>query len=126
LDGYEIGGFGYLKILVVGAGVIGAKVIKQLRRNPSIEIRVVDSREVPFSVEEGIIEKVDYQVELRPVELEQVIMEVKPDIVLVTTSPQDISKSSIPGLEILVEALRIELESASKVPIIAVSRSELS
>ena len=115
-----------MKILVVGAGVIGAKVIKQLRRNPSIEIRVVDSRKVPYSVEEGIIETVDYQVELRPVELEQVINEVKPDIVLVTTSPQDISKSSIPGLEILVEALRIELESASKVPIIAVSRSELS
>ena len=115
-----------MKILIVGAGVVGARVIKQLRRNPSIEIRVVDSRETPYSVQEGIIETVDYQVELRPIELEQVIREVKPDIVLVTTSPQDISRSSIPGLEILVEALRIELESTSKVPIIAVSRSELS
>jgi len=115
-----------LKILVVGAGIIGGKIIKQLKKNAEIEIIVVDSREAPFSVEEGIIKTIDYQVELRPIELEQVIKEVNPDIVLVTTSPQDISKSSIPGLEILVEALGIELESTSKVPIIAVSRSELS
>ena len=114
-----------MKILVVGAGIVGAKVIQQLKKNSEIDMIIVDSRETPHSVQEGIIDTIDYVVELRPIELEPIISEIKPDVVLVTTSPQDISKSSIPGLEILVEALSIELESTSKVPIIAVSRSGL-
>lgn len=114
-----------MKILVVGAGIIGAKVIKQLRKNPEIEMIIVDSRDTPFSIEEGLIDSIDFRVELRPVELEPIIRKIKPDIVLITTSAQDIGRSSIPGLDILVEALSNELEATSKVPIIAVSRSGL-
>ena len=95
-----------MKILVLGAGRIGAKVIRQLRKNKDI-----------------VISALDYSVDLRPFELEPIIREVKPDLVLVTTSPEDISRSVIPGLDILVDALSREIETAFSVPVIAVSRT---
>ena len=113
------------RLLVVGAGRVGAKVLLQLKKNPTLIVYTVDPRETPFAVEEGIIDSVDYQRELTPKDLEPVIEEVEPDIVLVTTSGDDIGRSSIPGPEVLVEALRQELEATSKVPIIAVSRTGL-
>ena len=114
-----------LRLLVVGAGRVGARVLLQLRKNPALLVFTVDPRETPFAVEEGIITSVDYQRDLTPKDLEPVIEEVKPDLVLVTTSRDDIVRSNIPGLEVLVEALRQELEATSKVPIIAVSRTSL-
>ena len=112
-----------MRVLVVGAGKVGLKVLHQLRKNPSIIVATVDPRERPPAIEDGIIEAVDYHNELRLRELAQVIKKEKPDIVLVTTSPEDISKSGVSGLEILVESLRGELEASANVPIIAVSRS---
>ena len=112
-----------MKILVLGAGRIGAKVIRQLRKNKDIVIVTVDPREAPYAVKQGIISELDYSVDLRPFELEPIIREVKPDLVLVTTSPEDISRSVIPGLDILVDALSRELETAFSVPVIAVSRT---
>lgn len=115
-----------LRLLVVGAGRVGARVLLQLRKNPALRVYTVDPRETPFAVEEGIITSVDYQRELTPKDLEPVIAEVEPALVLVTTSRDDIGRSSVPGLEVLVEALRQELEATSKVPIIAVSRTGIS
>jgi hypothetical protein len=113
------------RLLIVGAGRIGAKVLLQLKKNPTLLVYTVDPRETPYAVEEGIIASVDYQKELTPKDLEPVIEEIEPDIVLVTTSREDIGRSNVPGLEVLVEALRQELEATSKVPIIAVSRTSL-
>lgn len=95
----------------------------QLKKNPDLNVATVDPRESPFAVEEGVISSVDYSAELTPGELEPIIEEVKPDLVLVTTSREDIGRSGVPGLEILVESLRGELEATAKVPIIAVDRS---
>ena len=114
----------FLKILVVGAGKIGLRVIKQLRKNPNIEIITVDPRENPKALEEGIIEKVDYSIDLIPGEIMNLLEEVNPDLVLVTTSKDDISDTGAQGLELLVESLNCELESAPNYPIISVSRRE--
>lgn len=124
--GLRVGGSaGGLRVLVVGAGRVGARVLLQLGKNPDLTVVTVDPREEPFAVEEGIIHSVDYRRELTPGDLEPVIEEVAPDLVLVTTSPEDMGLEGVPGLEILVEALRGELEATAKVPVIAVSRSGL-
>ena len=121
--GSRVGGSaGGLRVLVVGAGRVGARVLLQLGKNPDLAVVTVDPREEPFAVEEGVIPSVDYRRELTPGELEPVIEEVAPDLVLVTTSPEDMGLEGVPGLEILVEALRGELEATAKVPVIAVSR----
>lgn len=112
-----------MRVLVVGAGRVGSKVLLQLRKNPAITVFTVDPREEPQAVQEGIIDVVDYRRELTPRELEDVISLVAPDLVLITTSGEDIGRTGIPGLDMLVEALRGELEATAEVPIIAVSRT---
>lgn len=112
-----------MKVLIVGAGRVGARVIRQLKKNPKTTIITVDPREKPNAVEEGLIESVDYFLELNPNDILSVIKHVKPDLVLVTTSSEDITRTDVPGLEILVESLRSELEATAEVPIIAVARN---
>jgi 3-hydroxyacyl-CoA dehydrogenase len=111
-----------MHILVIGAGRVGAKVIAQLKKNKRIRVSVVDPREVPRAVSDGVIEGVDYRHELNPGELLGVIREVMPDLVLVTTSREDVARMGVPGVDLLVEALRAELEVSAEVPIVAVSR----
>lgn len=112
-----------MKILVVGAGKVGSKVIKQLRKKASIDIYTVDPRENPEALEQGIIEKIDYAVELVPGEIIKILDGLKPDLVLVTTSKKDISKADVEGMELLVESLDNELEATSEYPIVSVSRN---
>ena len=109
-------------VLVVGAGMVGARVLTQLKKNPNITVVTVDPRERPYAVKQGIIEDVDYHVELNTFELKETLRKVKPDIVLVTTSKEDMARTGVSGLEVLVTTLRNELEATSEVPIIAVAR----
>jgi hypothetical protein len=48
-----------MKVLVVGARRTAARVIRQFRKNPDIEIVTVDARADSFAVESGVIEAVD-------------------------------------------------------------------
>lgn len=111
-----------MRVLVVGAGMVGARVLRQLKKNPKIEVVTVDPRDRPYAVEQGIIEDVDYHAELNTVELKETLSKVMPDLVLVTTSKEDMARTGVSGLEVLVTALRNELEATAEVPIIAVAR----
>ena len=111
-----------IRVLVAGAGHIGTKILLQLKKNPNIEFLTVDPRKQPFAVKEGVISKVDFNNALTSIALEKVIEQVNPDLVLVTTTTEDIGLGNAPGIDIFVEALREELASISKVPIIAVAR----
>jgi len=115
-----------LRVLVVGAGRVGARVFLQLKKNPEITVVTVDPRETPYAVEEGVIASVDYHSDLTPGDLKPIMEEVKPELVLVTTSREDIGRTGVPGLEILVESLQGELEAMANVPIIAVSRTGIA
>jgi len=111
-----------MRVLVVGAGMVGARVLRQLKKNPRIEVVTVDPRDRPYAVEQGIIMDVDYHAELNTVELKETLSKVRPDLVLVTTSKEDMARTGVSGLEVLVTALRNELEATAEVPIIAVAR----
>ena len=51
-----------MRILVVGAGRVGAQVILQLQKNQSITILSCDPREEPYALQKGIVSKIDIQV----------------------------------------------------------------
>ncbi|UCH37290.1 MAG: hypothetical protein JSV76_06335 [Candidatus Bathyarchaeota archaeon] len=113
-----------MRILVVGAGRIGAYVLRQLRKNSRLQVCTVDPREHPFAVTQGVIPKVDYHEPLTSHELLTVIDQVKPDLILVTTASEDLITNTrhVSGMSILVEALRKELAARASVPVIAVAR----
>jgi dTDP-4-dehydrorhamnose reductase len=114
-----------MRVLVVGAGRVGAAVLLQLKKNPNIEVLTVDPREDPYAVERKIIPDVDFHEALTPNALEYVIAQTKPDLVLVTTAAEDMGFGRAPGIDILVEALREELAATADVPVIAVARTAL-
>ena len=88
-----------------------------------IEVITIDPREQPFAVQQKIISVVDFREALTPQAIEYVVSETQPDLVLVTTSTEDMELGKVPGIDILVEALRQEIAAIANVPVIGVARA---
>jgi ketopantoate reductase len=111
-----------MRILVVGAGQVGTRVLRQLQKNPALTILVADAREAPEAVRAGIIERVDFSETLTPLTLRYLLDQAKPDLVLLTTSSEDLALGKSPGMDILTESLRKEVAAMSPLPVIQVAR----
>jgi nucleoside-diphosphate-sugar epimerase len=111
-----------MRILVVGAGKVGSRVIRQLQKNPSLILLTCDPHKDPFAVQEGVIEQVDIQETLTPLTLEYVLAKAEPDLVLLAAASEDFGLGTAPGLDVMVDSLRKELASMSTVPLIEVAR----
>jgi len=111
-----------MRILVVGAGRVGAQVLRQLQKNPELIVLTTDPNRTPFAVENGIIPNVDLTEALTPLTLNFVLEKTRPDLILLTTSSEDMGLGTAPGVDILADALKRELASISTVPLIEVAR----
>lgn len=112
-----------MRILVVGAGHIGSRVIRQLKKNPDIEFVTVDPRPDSVAVDQGLIEAVDIQEGFTPLTVNYVLERAKPDLILLAMATEDLGLGDAPGVDILADALREELASASDIPLIEVARN---
>lgn len=112
-----------MRVLVVGAGRVGAKVIKQLQKNAAVQVITADPRQNLFAVEEHIIEKVDIQEVITPLTIAQILEDARPDIVLITMQPEDMGLGKGAGVGMLAEALHEEIAALSNVPVIEVART---
>lgn len=110
-----------MRVLVIGAGPTGAKVIQQLKKNPAIEVVTADPRAELFAVTQGIIEKVDIVESITPLTIEAILQQARPDMVLITTQPEDMGLGKTPGVDVLAEALHEEIAALSPVPVIQVA-----
>ncbi|HUF37478.1 MAG TPA: hypothetical protein VMN57_03055 [Anaerolineales bacterium] len=111
-----------MRILIVGAGRGGARVIRQLQKNPNLTLLIVDPGDEPFAVREGIIERVDIKESVTPLNLEYVLEQARPDLMILTLTAEDMGLGTAPGLDILAEALRGEIAALSEVPVIEIAR----
>ncbi len=112
-----------MTVLVVGAGNTGAQVLRQLSKNPKVKILTLDPRENPYAVEQGFIENVDFKEALTPRNLDQVLSQAKPDIILIASIGEDMGFGSAAGASMFRDALRDEIATISDVPVIEVARS---
>jgi hypothetical protein len=78
-----------MRALVVGAGSLGIRVIKQLRKNGEIEILVADYRQDCQAIKERVIDKVDIMEHLTPLNIIGCCEEVKPDIIFLCREARD-------------------------------------
>ncbi len=111
-----------IRVLVVGAGPVGAATIRQLQKNPHLEIVTLDAGERPFAVEEGVVSHIDIQEVLTPLSLDFVLAQARPDLILWTIATEDLALGHAPGIDVLGQALREEIASISEVPVIEVAR----
>jgi nucleoside-diphosphate-sugar epimerase len=114
-----------MRILVVGAGRAGARVIEQLQKNPEITVITADPREEPQAVQEGIIPKVDILEVFTPLTLEFILKEARPDMILLAMATEDMALGQAPGIDVLADALREEMAAISEIPLIVVARGGL-
>ena len=112
-----------MRILVIGAGRAGARVLRQLQKNPGLILLTADPRKDPYAVQQGIITAVDISEAVTPLTLDYVLEQAQPDLVLLTTTTEDMSLGKAPGIDILAGALREELAAIADVPVIAVART---
>ena len=112
-----------MRVLVIGAGRTGSRVIRQLKKNPALTIIVCDSREEPYAVQQGLIEQADIKETLTPLTLNYVVDKTRPDLILLASASEDFGLGTAPGVDVLVDSLKRELASLSAVPLVEVSRS---
>lgn len=112
-----------MRVLVIGAGRIGAKVIKQLQKNPGIHVITADPRPEFFAVSEGLIEKVDIKENITPITIAEIVEEARPAMVLIAMQPEDMGLGKAPGVDILAEAIHDEIVALVPVPVIEVART---
>lgn len=111
-----------MRILVVGAGEVGAEALRQLQKNPSLTIITCDPNREPSAVQQGIITEVDIQETLTPLTLKYVVDQANPDLILLTSASEDFGLGRAPGVDLMVDSLKRELASISDVPLIMVAR----
>lgn len=114
-----------MRVLVVGAGRTGSQVIRQLQKNPDLEIITVDGRDRPYAIEQGHIEAVDYKESLTPLTLEYVVEQARPDLILLTTTTEDLGLGQAPAMDLLADALSQELAAIADTPVVLVKRAEV-
>ena len=112
-----------MTVLVVGAGKTGAQVLRQLLKNPRITIMTLDPRDEPHAVTRGIIENVDFKEALTPLTLDHIIKEANPDLILLTSTSEDLGLGQSSGVDMFSSALRDELATIADVPVIEVARA---
>ena len=110
-------------VLVVGAGATGAEVLRQLFKNPRLKIITLDPREEPYAVSQGIIQNVDFKEAFTPFTLNAILSEARPDLILLTSTAEDLGLGESAGVDMFSDALRDELATISDVPVIAVAGS---
>ena len=113
-----------MRILVIGAGHVGARVLRQLQKNPKLTVITCDPQDDPYAVQQGIIPDVDLREPLTPLNLDHIIGQVQPDLVLLTRATEDLGLGTAPGMDMLSNALRDELAVISEVPMIEVGRGQ--
>lgn len=110
-----------LRVLVIGAGQTGSRVLRQLQKDASIHVTTADPRADPLAVKEGLIKAVDIHEALTPLTFKHVIEEAKPDLIFLAMRPEDMGLGAASGVDILVAELQKEIAALAKVPVIEVS-----
>lgn len=111
-----------MRILVYGCGETGQAVLEQLEKNPAIRPITVDPRENPAALESGTVDSIDVAESLTPFNLEEIVAEWEPDLILLASTSRDLALGNAPGLDIMLDSLWSELAAISEVPVILVDR----
>jgi hypothetical protein len=115
-----------MRVWLIGAGNIGSVALRQLQKNPSMEIFVSDPSDRPEAVRSGLIERVDLVENVTPFNVNEVARRVRPDLILLSPGIGEQGFGAIEGSKALSEALNYEMIIASQYPCLILSLSNQS
>ncbi len=112
-----------MRVWLIGAGKIGASAIRQLQKNPDIDIIVSDSSPTPVAVKEGLISHVDMVENVTSANINQLARRVRPDLILLSPAASERGLGGFEGGQTLTDALNYEIVSNSEYPVVTLSLS---
>jgi nucleoside-diphosphate-sugar epimerase len=112
-----------MRVWLIGAGKIGGATVRQLQKNPDIEIIVSDPSSTPVAVQEGVISRVDIVENVTSVNVNQLARRIRPDLILISPAANERGMAKVEGGQALTDALNHELVQTSEYPVLILSLS---
>ena len=112
-----------MRIWLIGAGRMGSAVLRQLSKNPNIEIVVSDTQPQPKAIQEGVLNELDFVERVTPININEVAKRIQPDLILIATGSGLHSYANLSGGVAMADALNYEIATSSNYPCLVISRS---
>lgn len=104
-----------MRIWLIGADQKGTEALRQLKKNPNIEIIVSDAMAQPKAVTERVIDKVDYVETVSPININTLAKRIRPDLILIDTAAEKRNLRVLGGMA-FTDAINTEIAASSEIP----------
>lgn len=105
-----------MRIWLIGVAQKGTDALRQLQKNPAIEVVVSDASPNPLAIQQGVIEKVDYTEAVTQLNINTLARRIRPDLILIDTGAEGRTLGRVVGGQAFTQALNYEMASASEYP----------
>lgn len=109
-----------MRIWLIGADQAGTSVLRQLRKNPAIEVVVSDSTERPRAVTDRVLDKVQYVESVTSVNINTLARRFRPDLILIDRGALQRGLGRVSAGAAFVESLQEEMATASEFPCLVI------
>lgn len=105
-----------MRIWLIGADQAGTSALRELRKNPEIEVIITDTIERPRAVVERVIDGVDMVETVTPVNINLLARRIRPDLILMDGGAAQRALTRVTGGLAFAEAMLNEIKAASDYP----------
>ena len=105
-----------MRIWLIGADTRGTAALRQLQKNPGLQVIVSDTIAQPRAVAEQVIARVDYVEQVTSANVNQLARRVRADLILLDASAGQRNLRQLSEGQMFAEALDAEIAVASTVP----------
>ncbi len=107
-----------MRIWLIGADAAGTAALRQLKKNPDIQVVVSDALPRPVAVEQRVLSQVDYVESVTPLNINQLARRIRPDLILLDRSAIQRAFSRLSEGFTFAESIQHEIAAASEIPCI--------
>lgn len=105
-----------MRVWLIGADSGAIRALRQLQKDPDIEVYVSARSERPKAVEEGILDRVNYVEQITPVNVNNLARRIRPDLILIDAAAEERSYGRMSGGLVFSDSLINEIAVASDYP----------
>jgi len=109
-----------MRIWLIGADQTGTQVLRQLRKNPGIEVIVSDATERPRAVVDRVIDRVNHVESVTSININSLARRFRPDLILIDRGALQRGLGRVSAGAAFVESLQEEMAAASEFPCLVI------
>ena len=105
-----------MRVWLIGADKNGTEALRQLQKNPALQVIVSDTIAQPRAVTEQVIARVDYVEQVSSINVNQLARRVRADLILIDASAGQRNLKRLSEGQTFAAALDAEIAVTSAVP----------